>query len=397
MFAVIRTGGKQYRVTPDAVLKVEKLDAEPGASVTFSDVLLVGSERGLAVGVPFVPGASVSATVIAQDRLKKVIVFKKRRRQNSRRTHGHRQHVTVLRIGAIVAEGVAWDPGHRDANRVDPRRSSDVGDNSSHFGIPLPDEDAKDVDPHELQGLLDSLRNADEKLRARALNKLATFVVGDNYKGQRQEAAVQNGLRSIPNRLLEALIRDCDSELAGKAAAVALACFLDPELCRDINPDEVPEAKCAATLRQAFLHRGLTYFSTVKLTDQGPDGANVHVALRNSFGFKLGGEMLVLEPPGWLDEHAGVDVTVQGMGIRKVEPISAENLPPGTLAACRARIAPEADGPRRVSIYLRNGETVFDRFRYDRAELFPAAVVKVRNASSSSMKSPGGPSSLSDT
>jgi large subunit ribosomal protein L21 len=103
MFAVIRTGGKQYRVTPNAVLKVEKLEAEPGATVTFTDVLAVGTDGGLTLGAPTVAGASVTATVVAQDRLDKVIIFKKRRRQNSRRKNGHRQHVTVLRVAEISA------------------------------------------------------------------------------------------------------------------------------------------------------------------------------------------------------------------------------------------------------------------------------------------------------
>jgi large subunit ribosomal protein L21 len=105
MFAVIRTGGKQYRVTPNAVLKVEKLPAEAGETVTFTDVLAVGTEDSLMVGAPTVAGASVTATVIAQDRLDKIIVFKKRRRKNSRRRNGHRQHVTVLRVGGIGVEG----------------------------------------------------------------------------------------------------------------------------------------------------------------------------------------------------------------------------------------------------------------------------------------------------
>ncbi|AFW01902.1 50S ribosomal protein L21 [Gluconobacter thailandicus F149-1 = NBRC 100600] len=103
MFAVIRTGGKQYRVAPESILKVEKLEAEAGSTVTFSDVLLVGSEGSVTVGAPLVAGATVTATVVAQDRLAKVIIFKKRRRQNSRRKNGHRQHVTVLRIDAINA------------------------------------------------------------------------------------------------------------------------------------------------------------------------------------------------------------------------------------------------------------------------------------------------------
>ena len=101
-FAVIRTGGKQYRVTPNSVLKVEKLEAEAGATVTFHDVLAVGSEAGLTLGAPTVPGASVSATVLEQARADKIIVFKKKRRQNYRRKKGHRQHLTVLRIGDIA-------------------------------------------------------------------------------------------------------------------------------------------------------------------------------------------------------------------------------------------------------------------------------------------------------
>ena len=107
MFAVIRTGGKQYRVTPNAVLKVEKLEAEPGTTITFTDVLAVGSDAGVTLGSPTVAGAQVTATVVAQDRLDKIIIFKKRRRQNSRRRNGHRQHVTVLRIAGFEKDGQA--------------------------------------------------------------------------------------------------------------------------------------------------------------------------------------------------------------------------------------------------------------------------------------------------
>ena len=103
MFAIIRTGGKQYRVTENAVLKVEKLDAEAGASFTFDEVLAIGGEAGTTIGAPLVAGATVTATVIAQDRDKKIIIFKKRRRQNSRRKNGHRQHITVLRVSSINA------------------------------------------------------------------------------------------------------------------------------------------------------------------------------------------------------------------------------------------------------------------------------------------------------
>ena len=100
-YAVIRTGGKQYRVTPDAVLTVERLEAEPGSTVTFHDVLLVGGEGGLSVGAPTVPGASVTATVVEQSRGDKVIIFKKKRRHNYRRKNGHRQQLTVLKIVSV--------------------------------------------------------------------------------------------------------------------------------------------------------------------------------------------------------------------------------------------------------------------------------------------------------
>jgi large subunit ribosomal protein L21 len=120
MFAVIRTGGKQYRVTPNAVLKVEKLEAEPGATVTFTDVLAVGNGGALTVGAPTIAGASVTATVVAQDRLDKVIIFKKRRRQNSRRRNGHRQHVTVLRVGGIGLDGEELVAAEADAAPIAP-------------------------------------------------------------------------------------------------------------------------------------------------------------------------------------------------------------------------------------------------------------------------------------
>jgi large subunit ribosomal protein L21 len=102
-YAVIRTGGKQYRVTADAVLTVERLEAEPGATITFHDVLAIGTDAGLTLGAPTVPGARVTATVVEQSRGDKVLIFKKRRRQNSRRKNGHRQHQTVLKIAEIAA------------------------------------------------------------------------------------------------------------------------------------------------------------------------------------------------------------------------------------------------------------------------------------------------------
>lgn len=105
MHAVIKTGGKQYRVAPQDTIVVEKLDGETGGAVSLTDVLMLTDGANVALGAPFVAGASVAAEIIAQGRDEKVIIFKKRRRQNSRRKNGHRQAFTVLKITEISGFG----------------------------------------------------------------------------------------------------------------------------------------------------------------------------------------------------------------------------------------------------------------------------------------------------
>ena len=103
MFAVIRTGGKQYKVAKDDVIAVEKLAGEPGATIELGEVLMLGDGATVSAGTPLLSGASVSATLVEQRRADKIIIFKKKRRQNYRRKNGHRQHQTVLRITEIHA------------------------------------------------------------------------------------------------------------------------------------------------------------------------------------------------------------------------------------------------------------------------------------------------------
>lgn len=103
MYAVIKTGGKQYRVAQGEKLRVEKLAGNPGDAVTFDEVLLVGGGDAPKVGRPLVAGARVNATITAQDRDKKIIVFKFRRRKNYRKKIGHRQPFTELTITGIEA------------------------------------------------------------------------------------------------------------------------------------------------------------------------------------------------------------------------------------------------------------------------------------------------------
>src|SRR5215211_3377409 len=105
MFAVIKTGGKQYRVAAKDVITIAKLDAQPGESVTFGEVLMFTNDNGTELGGPTVQGVTVAAEVVEQTRGPKVIAFKKRRRQNSKRKRGHRQDFTVVRITEILTGG----------------------------------------------------------------------------------------------------------------------------------------------------------------------------------------------------------------------------------------------------------------------------------------------------
>ncbi len=103
MYAIIKTGGKQYRVSVGDKLKVETLNAEVGAEVSLSEVLAVSTENGLKVGAPFVEGAAVKATVVSHGRGEKVRIFKFRRRKHSMKSGGHRQNYTELKIEEIAA------------------------------------------------------------------------------------------------------------------------------------------------------------------------------------------------------------------------------------------------------------------------------------------------------
>jgi large subunit ribosomal protein L21 len=104
MFAVIKTGGKQYRVAAEDVLQIDKVKGDPGEIIQFGEVLLLGGDE-VKLGLPTVAGASVAAEVLEQGRGPKIIAFKKRRRKNSRRKRGHRQEFTLVRVTEILTDG----------------------------------------------------------------------------------------------------------------------------------------------------------------------------------------------------------------------------------------------------------------------------------------------------
>ncbi|WP_102830568.1 50S ribosomal protein L21 [Bartonella bovis] len=105
MFAVIKTGGKQYRVVANQVLKVEKIIGNIGDIIKFDNILMVGEGESVTIGAPVVAEGLVTAEIVEQGRARKVIAFKKRRRQNSKRTRGHRQEMTTLRILEVLTDG----------------------------------------------------------------------------------------------------------------------------------------------------------------------------------------------------------------------------------------------------------------------------------------------------
>jgi len=111
MYAVIKTGGKQYRVQPGDVIVVEKLDGDAGSNVSFGDVLMLGGDKGITLGAPMIAGATVAATLVETRKGEKIKIFKKTRRQGYRRTNGHRQMESVLRITGIdgAGENAKWD------------------------------------------------------------------------------------------------------------------------------------------------------------------------------------------------------------------------------------------------------------------------------------------------
>lgn len=107
MYALVKTGGKQYRVAKDDTILVERIAAEEGAEVILDDIVMLGDGDKVTIGTPRVEGAAVSATVVRQTRGPKIIIFRRKRRKNHRRTQGHRQDLTLLKINAVAEDGKA--------------------------------------------------------------------------------------------------------------------------------------------------------------------------------------------------------------------------------------------------------------------------------------------------
>jgi large subunit ribosomal protein L21 len=121
MYALVKTGGKQYRVAKDDKILVERIAADEGAEIILDDIIMLGDGDKVTVGTPRVEGAAVSAKVVSQTRGPKIIIFRRKRRKNHRRTQGHRQDLTLLQITAIAEDGTALKPKSAPAKKAAPK------------------------------------------------------------------------------------------------------------------------------------------------------------------------------------------------------------------------------------------------------------------------------------
>ena len=121
MYALVKTGGKQYRVEKDDTILVERIAAEEGAEVILNDIVMLGDGDKVTIGTPTVDGAAVSATVVSQTRGPKIIIFRRKRRKNHRRTQGHRQDLTLLKINDIAEDAKKLAPVKPAAKKAAPK------------------------------------------------------------------------------------------------------------------------------------------------------------------------------------------------------------------------------------------------------------------------------------
>lgn len=200
-YAVIKTGGKQYRVSPDDVIVVEKLASDVASTVTFDDVLMVGDGDTIAVGAPRVDGASVTGEIVDQRKGEKLLVFKKKRRQNYRRTKGHRQLETIVRITAIAGGGVsakataAAKPKAAKADTAPKADAKPAAKPASDDALPVLFLDAPDGDADDLKKISGVGPVLEKKLNALGIyhfRQIAAFTADDiarvdevlNFKGR---------------------------------------------------------------------------------------------------------------------------------------------------------------------------------------------------------------------
>lgn len=218
MFAVIKTGGKQYKVAAEDILRIEKLDGAAGDTITFGEVLMVGSGADVTIGAPLVAGASVVGELVEQARGQKIKVFKKKRRQKYRRTAGHRQDLTIVRVTDILTDGKKPAAKKAAAKKDEPAKD-EVPKAETKKAAPKPA--AKKADAAPAADFIDDLKlisgvgpALEKKLNAQgvsSLKQIAEFTPED-------VARVDEGLNFKGRIEREEWIQQAKDLIAGKAA-----------------------------------------------------------------------------------------------------------------------------------------------------------------------------------
>ena len=143
MYALVKTGGKQYRVAKDDKILVERISADEGAEIILDDIIMLGDGDKVTVGTPRVDGAAVSAKVVRQTRGPKIIIFRRKRRKNHRRTQGHRQDLTLLQITGIAENGASLKPKAAPAKKAAPKAEAKTAPKKAAAKTAAPNAEAK--------------------------------------------------------------------------------------------------------------------------------------------------------------------------------------------------------------------------------------------------------------
>ena len=197
MYALVRTGGKQYRVAKDDTILVERIAADEGAEVILDDVVMLGDGDKVTIGTPRVEGAAVSATVVSQTRGPKIIIFRRKRRKNHRRTQGHRQDLTLLKINAIAEDGKSLKPKAAPAKKAAAKEEAapKAAAKKAAAKKAAPKAEAKAA-PNKAAAKKTAAKKAAPKAEAKAAPKRATAKKTAAKKATAKKAAAKKAAKS---------------------------------------------------------------------------------------------------------------------------------------------------------------------------------------------------------
>ena len=193
MFAVVRTGGKQYRVAENDVIVVEKLAGDAGEVIVLGDILAVGDDKAQTIGTPTVSGASVAAQVLEQTRGDKIIVFKKKRRQGYRRKRGHRQELTALRVTEILTGGKKPSPAKAKAKAKTSAKTAAKGEDKSKPEAKKPTTDKSAAKADTKADAKPAAKKAEAKPAAKPAAKKPAAKKADDAKPAAKKAPANKG------------------------------------------------------------------------------------------------------------------------------------------------------------------------------------------------------------